>query len=522
MLQAFEVPTPSLVINLMPSFYYPCFFERQCGLGLTEQERQDVHGMPIHTCFGNGPSFIIRNEATQACRRLSNFFKEVLLPLAAESNAIIICPARNDDQLSTTLAECMPLFTAKSGGKLPFTVLAVSDATQFAHNTMYNPDSLVSELSNKSKNWKKGRQKLEHVWKKNGDTRPKEKWAKLDVQPQLVNYVIIEAVSRRNPDTWNMNPGPMVTFSNEVLQALSDQLPTLCLRTGGTIGSVSLTPNVDLASRDIPVLMLDTQTRPSLGDLLMPLKTRAQEAGIDEDNITIASKANNPERALIELIVQEITDSELTDATTLRAELEPMMRDELITKSIQANTVRHQELWAAGKVQSYDLHDLAYFFDVLNDDGDVETAVSLLSDKSGGTDLQSLYESLQDAEAADAENGSQPFTPAQLERVINHMVEMMAQGHLRCMPASQIEKLAPGFDPTSPKLQQAVTIDGSTLARTALDNPTVDGNDSPEKPVLPDNTFEMEGSTRKSQHDRRCASVYFLADRASLLARVCV
>ena len=128
-------------------------------------------------------------------------------------------------------------------------------------------------------------------------------------------------------------------------------------------------------------------------------------------------------------------------------------RDELITKAIDENLKRHQELWAQGKVQSYDNHDLAYVYDVLKDDGDSATVGSLLGNPSGGTEQQSLYESLRHAEKA--EGAGMPYTQEQLERVINHLVEMMAQSHIRCLPDSKREELAPGFDPKSPELQQA-------------------------------------------------------------------
>ena len=48
-----------------------------------------------------------------------------------------------------------------------------------------------------------------------------------------------------------------------------------------------------------------------------------------------------------------------------------------------------------------------------------------------------------------------PFTPKQLEEVINHLVEMMAQSHIRCLPDRELQKLAPGFDRKSPELIQA-------------------------------------------------------------------
>ena len=87
---------------------------------------------------------------------------------------------------------------------------------------------------------------------------------------------------------------------------------------------------MQLANREIPVLMLDAQMRPLLG------------VQIDPDN----QKAG---------------------------------RDALIDAAIAANTARHEALWELGKVQSYDQHDLAYFCDVLHR-GDARMHTVELSD----------------------------------------------------------------------------------------------------------------------------------------------
>lgn len=203
-----------------------------------------------------------------------------------------------------------------------------------------------------------------------------------------------------------------MSFQNELLQALSAQLPTLCVRTGGSGGSSPVTANVELANRDIPVLLLDTQPRPTLGVAI--------------------------------------------DAA------DPTTRDELITKAIDANLARHQALWAQGKVQQYDQHDLSYFIDVLKDDGEVATAASVeRAEDNPLSKQQSLYESLRellrDEQAKGVASGvsnGRPFTHEQLERVINHLVEMIAQSHLRSLPAAKREQLAPGFDRASPELHQ--------------------------------------------------------------------
>ena len=139
MLQAFETRKSSLVINLMESDGFPVLFDRDIyRRGLTEQQLEDWICIDPHNVKGNTHSFMCREEATQATRRLSNFFKEVLLPLAAETNALILCAAKNTDILSTILSENLPLFAAKHGGRLPFSVFAVGPAANnFTHAALH-------------------------------------------------------------------------------------------------------------------------------------------------------------------------------------------------------------------------------------------------------------------------------------------------------------------------------------------------------------------------------------------------
>jgi hypothetical protein len=60
----------------------------------------------------------------------------------------------------------------------------------------------VCELANKSKNWRKGRPKIEAVAPQNMNHQPKEKWDRVDLHEGLVNYIIVEGISGRSPDTW--------------------------------------------------------------------------------------------------------------------------------------------------------------------------------------------------------------------------------------------------------------------------------------------------------------------------------
>jgi hypothetical protein len=431
MMQAFEARQPSLVINLMEGSSYPIFYEKDIDVReLSEQERADWSLAMPHNILGSSDSFASRAEAAQATRHLANFFKEVLLPLAAETNAVILCSAKDTDILSATMTEVLPLFAARYGGQLPFTVFGIAPAANFAWQMLKSLNSLASELAMKSKNWHKGIAKIEAAATKDQGEEA-GKWIREDVQPGLGNYIIIECVSGKSSDRWHEDRAPLVTFQNELLQALASQLPVLCVRTGGSNRSVPVTANVQLASRDIPVLIVDPQPRPSLGVTINPADPTEQE-----------------HFGALSLEEQE-------------AEKEAK-RDALITAAIEANTARHEELWALGKVQSYDQHDLAYFFDVLNDDGNSATTVTVAGGTGAG-DTQSLYESLKTAEKLKATgDDAVAYTPAQLESVINHLVEMMAQTHFRALPAAEQAELQQkeGFTPMNHFASKMETIWG--------------------------------------------------------------
>eukprot|EP01043_Picozoa_sp_COSAG02_P019711 COSAG02_NODE_958_length_15648_cov_5.487620_13_plen_705_part_00 len=416
MLNVFEVSQASLVINLMDSGGYPVEYDTDAGSETAVESEQGDVGLENYECPHNVfhpdfDSFASRSEATQATRRLSKFFKEVLLPLAAETNAIILCNACNGDILAATLTEVLPTFAAQFGGKVPFTVFGMLGALEVAWSTLEAPSTFAYEMAAKSKNWRHGFAKIEAASVKDqGNNR--NTWYRTDVLPGLGNYITIESVFGVSSDQWHADRAPLQIFQNELLQSLASDLPTLCVRTGGSNQTTPLTANVELAGRDIPVLMLDPQSRPPF------------DVSIDPGNPAGST------------------------------------RDGLVAAAITANIVRHEELWALGRVQSFDQHDLAFFFGVLHGDG---SGATTLAGDSGSGETQTLYESLKVAEQLKAMDETRNFSQLQLERVIDHLVEMMAQSHFRALPVSQQQELQEqdGFTPADHWSKKMETIWGT-------------------------------------------------------------
>ena len=120
-----------------------------------------------------------------------------------------MCDGKNTDELSTTLTEILPLFQAKNGGKLPFTVFAAAPAINLAYKTIYDPGSLAFELAHKCKNWRGGLSKIEIASLKAQGSDVK-KWCREDLQRGLANYILVESVSGRDPDSYVEDRTPLV------------------------------------------------------------------------------------------------------------------------------------------------------------------------------------------------------------------------------------------------------------------------------------------------------------------------
>ena len=389
MLQAFDVHNPSLVIQLMGS----AGPEKLDTLPteMTQAERANYHDFETHSVTGSSHSYLTEEERTGASRRLTTFFKEVLLPLAAETNAIIICNGYSSDMLTKTLAEVCPLFTARHGGKPPFTIFAMGAASSFERCSLHEPRSeyFVSEMANKSRNWRKGLVKIRDMQQYMASRGKKPRQASrqvLELQEGMGNYMIVEGLSGRNGH-WKVDAKPLMMLQNMLLQGLGSFLPTLAVRTGHTNTTQPLTANMEFACRKIPVMMLDPQVRKWPRDELA---------------------SENPSR------------------------------DELIDKAIELNTQRHQSLWEKGKVAAYDQHDIAYFFNVLHETGSADHVV-LVDERTNKSDV-SLYESIQSIESA-VRSAGQTFSHKQLDRVLDHMVSMMAETCFRILPAETRENI---------------------------------------------------------------------------------
>eukprot|EP00295_Goniomonas_pacifica_P046940 CAMPEP_0175908210 /NCGR_PEP_ID=MMETSP0108-20121206/6473_1 /TAXON_ID=195067 ORGANISM="Goniomonas pacifica, Strain CCMP1869" /NCGR_SAMPLE_ID=MMETSP0108 /ASSEMBLY_ACC=CAM_ASM_000204 /LENGTH=223 /DNA_ID=CAMNT_0017230243 /DNA_START=108 /DNA_END=776 /DNA_ORIENTATION=- len=93
------------------------------------------------------------NDEELSYRRLSQFVEEVLLPMAMATDAIILCEASDECELSSALATILKVRKIRNP---PFTVVTITRAPGYARRLAVDDQSHVSSVCMQSRNWRQG------------------------------------------------------------------------------------------------------------------------------------------------------------------------------------------------------------------------------------------------------------------------------------------------------------------------------------------------------------------------------
>ena len=129
MLDALEIQKPSLVIEFIRSWgfrgslklYPPEGYKANCYAGL------------LYDC----PPFLTDEDEQEAEAKVDMFMSDVIIPLAAQTHAVVLCDAiPGNCLLSTSFLRMYAVMKAKWAGPSPFTVIS---STAAFHNLYKNP-----------------------------------------------------------------------------------------------------------------------------------------------------------------------------------------------------------------------------------------------------------------------------------------------------------------------------------------------------------------------------------------------
>ena len=204
---------------------------------------------------------------------LDRFMADHIIPLAAQTHAIIICSALQPFcVLSESLSRMLKLVRSRWGPELPFTILSCTGKLMALY-TVKRTDTTWRDIRNLSRVWKnreKDPQFVEDVKAKMKKHRENKiamdgKEFDMDLDPNGTNFIIVDPTS--SSTTYDSYNG-LIT---EIVRKLAAELPSIAIQTGKSkFSNLSETnaSGIEVALSNMeagtPVLLLDLTKRTTM------------------------------------------------------------------------------------------------------------------------------------------------------------------------------------------------------------------------------------------------------------------
>jgi len=325
LLEKFDVGTPQLVINLLESGGFGDWTRQRPAESWRQLNLRWAPGV-----FHGVAPFATIAEERAAEYRVDLFMADILIPLAAQTHAVIICCAiPTQCVLSSSFTRMFQAVKAKWLNKPPFTVLSTTnDMIALYASGRHHPithELLPPEERYKGTEWYKVMTKSVAWFEGHKDLEERLRRAdalshpvQFDLDPNAMCYLIVD----------DGGQGQFSTLINALTRHLATSLPSLAIKTG--------------SSRKRPLGFKDPST------------------------LEVAADSANSGTPTLFLDVRPIPRSVYKNARS---------REGLIRKAKEFFDLRNLELRKArgGIVDTFDVCALACFHDILTGDGDPTT-----------------------------------------------------------------------------------------------------------------------------------------------------
>jgi hypothetical protein len=261
LLATFEIPAAHIVIT---------FPKSSCGFA--QWNIASACGDTSHKIC----SFDDQMPGEQVFSQLVRFMKDVVIPMAAESHALVLLELSATCDTSSAFMQAILLTRDRFGHKLPFTVLGVDVAMRFHRGVLDKPSSYTAKLAERSK-WKRRLTFVESFWqqlaveadragKNHGDHIGFSGNASKSGIPEGVNSLIlvegIDCDSGGKPE--RVYKQLALQLSTLVLKHVTSSLPSIAFYPMGVPDMYKKTSGFDLIRLleiSVPVIMIDSRPR---------------------------------------------------------------------------------------------------------------------------------------------------------------------------------------------------------------------------------------------------------------------
>ena len=266
MLDALEIPragpgAPKIVINLLDSF----------GLSnqLNDHWMKETEPGPRVGRRRVKPPFVTDDEERRAEQRLDSFMSDVLVPLAARTNAIVLVNAFTCNcYLTQSFQRMVALQKMKWGGKPPFWVLAMTNSLNLLYGDVnQNPDAEWRNVRRQCRAWRQREPKIYAAFHKCKDWMgdwidPEQGFAKAgsvaDLDPNVSVMILNDGLHKTSG---KLDPSAFDSLSSALLRFLASSLPSVALQTGRSPSHIGLESAISLVQAKTPLINIDLRER---------------------------------------------------------------------------------------------------------------------------------------------------------------------------------------------------------------------------------------------------------------------
>ena len=227
MLDALEIPKPKLIINLVMSMGFTECCE---ACAPWEGGADGLYAGLIH----NRGAFKTKEEEHAAIALIDRFMLETIIPLAAQTNAIIITPAESNACILTrSLLKMTGLIRSKWENGVPYSVISLESCAGFYYGNN-KPAAVWKTIRKHSKVWQARSDYINHLYHKafadpeTGLLQP-EYW---DIDINSMYLIIVDAI---DPEKQEINhTAPANKLKTELMRYLGANLPAITFKTGNS------------------------------------------------------------------------------------------------------------------------------------------------------------------------------------------------------------------------------------------------------------------------------------------------
>ena len=267
--QALDIGEPKFVIQLLPSL----------GSGKIMLTAHSEHIGTKELEYGlttSASSEVSPDDERVVETQLLLFMKTCVLPLAVQTKALIVVGGANDCTLSASLSKVVVAEQARLGKDCPFTVLATVTEREIHAKAIAanNPSLIAAQVARQSVAWQKRLKAMNEFYSNtmlvnaldlNPAAADVSKSAtdlqQCDLTEAAERYIIFEGYEEGLDESehGHLNDGPQNAFESVFMQYMTKKLPSIAIQCGYANRGFQFL--VDLTTRNIPVLLLDTSER---------------------------------------------------------------------------------------------------------------------------------------------------------------------------------------------------------------------------------------------------------------------